>query len=213
MSAAPRGFHLGRFLRNAAIIAAVVGGGIGLWFGVLRDRFVAKRFAPVTETIHRSGQMSEYVVGDVLTEHGIRHIVDLTEPDYMPEGKVKEREVAGAKGIEVLNFPLVGDGTGDVVQYAKAVAALIDCEKRKEPVLVHCAAGTQRTGGVVACFRILYQGWSKEEAFREAQRFDWKPDQTAMSNYVETNLPRIRELLIEWGSLPATPQSSAAAGS
>ncbi len=206
----PGSFHLGRFLRNAAIIVAVIGGGAWLWFGVLKERFVAKRFASVTEIVHRSGQMSQYVVGGVLEQHGIRHIVDLTEPEYMPPGKIKEREVAVAKGIDVLNLPLVGDGTGDVERYARAVAALIDCEERKEPVLVHCAAGTHRTGGVVACFRILYQGWTREAALAEAQQFDWKPDQVAMSTYLDTHLPRIRELLVEWGKIPATPASPAA---
>ncbi len=208
-ASAAGGFHLGRFLRNAAIVVAVVGGGVGLWFGVLRERFVAKRFGEVTASIHRSGQISEYMVGTVLEEHGIQRIVDLTEPEYAPPGKVKEREVAKAKGIEVLNYPLVGDGTGDVDLYAKAVAALIEAEERHEPTLVHCAAGSYRTSGVVACFRILYQGWTREAALEEAKGYDWDPSKPELPRFLDENLETIRAKLLASGVLraaaPAAP--------
>jgi protein tyrosine/serine phosphatase len=201
-------FHLGRFLRNAAIVVAVVGGGAFLWFEVLRDRFVAKRFAEVTTYVHRSGQLSEHVVDDVLEDHKIARIIDLTEAEYMPPGKIEERRFAAEQGIEIVNYPLVGDGTGDVVHYARAVAALIEAERTKTPVLVHCAAGTHRTGGVVGTFRILYQGWSIEDALEEAELYDWERHETPMSDYLKENLPRVKELLIEWGALPAERASA-----
>ena len=197
-------FNLRRFLRNAAIIGIAVGAPVGIWFGGLDDCFIPKRFGQVTESIHRSGQMSECIVGRTLRSHHITRIIDLTEPEYMPDGKVREQEVARELGIEIVNYPLVGDGTGDVERYARAVAELIEADRKSESVLVHCAAGTQRTGGVVACFRILYQNWTLEEALNEARQYDWKPEEVAMSNYVETNLPRIRELLVQWGTLQAS---------
>ena len=194
-----------RLLMVTLVALASVGAAVGLWYGVLRYRFVAKRFGDVTPLVHRSGQISEHMIGPVIEEHGIRRIIDLTEPEFMPEGKVRERQIAKEKGIEILNFPLVGDGTGDVELYAKAVAALIDCERQGEPVLVHCAAGTYRTGGVVACFRILYQGWSLEDALGESKEYNWNPDERKMPEYLAANLPRIRAYLVEWGKLPATP--------
>jgi protein-tyrosine phosphatase len=196
-----------RVLQIFLLALAICGAAVWLWYGALRYRFVAKRFGEVTPIVHRSGQISEHMIGPVIEAHGIRRIVDLTEAEFMPEGKIKEREIAKEKGIEVLNFPLVGDGTGDVELYAKAVAAVIESERRGESVLVHCAAGTYRTGGVVACFRILYQGWTIDEAMRECEDYNWNPEERKMPEYLEANLPKIRAYLVEWGTLPAEDAS------
>jgi protein-tyrosine phosphatase len=203
-------FRLDRFLRNAAIIAVVLGGCTALWFEVLRDRIVAKRFGEVTEHVHRSGQISEHVIGRVLEEHAIRRIVDLTEAEYRPAGKVEERRLADERDIELVELPLVGDGTGDVEIYARAVATLIESERDGVPTLVHCAAGTQRTGGVVATFRIIHHGWTVEEALREAQRYGWKRDEVAMSNYLIANLDTVRKRLVALGVVGADRVANAA---
>ena len=44
-----------------------------------------------------------------------------------------------------------------------ALAVII---QRKAPVFVHCEFGRERTGLLIACFR-LWQGWSKDEAYTE----------------------------------------------
>ncbi|MDZ4755784.1 MAG: dual specificity protein phosphatase family protein [Phycisphaerae bacterium] len=125
----------------------------------------------------------------------------------MPPGKIEEGAIAREDGIEVMSFPLLGDGTDDVEMYARAVAAVIESDRRNEPVLVHCAAGTQRTGGVVACFRMLHQGWSRDDALREAERYGWRTGQIAMPSYLDGNIPRVREYLLERGLLDAeTPK-------
>jgi protein tyrosine/serine phosphatase len=38
-------------------------------------------------------------------------------------------------------------------------------------VFVHCQAGRDRTGTVVACYRILQCQWTTEQALREADEF------------------------------------------
>jgi hypothetical protein len=69
-------------------------------------------------------------------------------------------------------------------------------------------AGTHRTGGVVGTFRILYTGLSIEDALEEAELYDWERHETPMSDYLKDNLPRVKELLIEWGTLPAERASA-----
>tara|TARA_B100001094_G_C17501585_1_gene471289 strand:+ start:208 stop:474 length:267 start_codon:yes stop_codon:yes gene_type:complete len=38
---------------------------------------------------------------------------------------------------------------------------------QKQPVLVHCQHGADRTGTMCAIYQVALQGWTKEEAIRE----------------------------------------------
>jgi protein tyrosine/serine phosphatase len=46
---------------------------------------------------------------------------------------------------------------------------LIKSAEGRGPVLVHCKHGADRTGVVIAMYRILYQGWTKEQAVDEME--------------------------------------------
>ena len=50
----------------------------------------------------------------------------------------------------------------DAVRFLKIVT-----DPKRAPVLVHCQHGADRTGTMVAVYRIAVQGWSKAEAIRE----------------------------------------------
>jgi hypothetical protein len=71
--------------------------------------------------------------------------------------KLAEEKAAAELNIKILRFSLNGNGTGDVNYYVGAVTAIANAEKQNLPVLVHCAAGAQRTGGVIAIYRVLVQ--------------------------------------------------------
>jgi protein tyrosine phosphatase (PTP) superfamily phosphohydrolase (DUF442 family) len=50
----------------------------------------------------------------------------------------------------------------EVVRFLKIVT-----DPKRSPVLVHCQHGADRTGTMIAVYRIAVQGWSKAEAIRE----------------------------------------------
>lgn len=50
----------------------------------------------------------------------------------------------------------------EVVRFLEIVT-----DPEKTPVFVHCQRGADRTGTMCAIYRIVVQGWSKEEAIRE----------------------------------------------
>lgn len=50
----------------------------------------------------------------------------------------------------------------DMVKFLKIVT-----DPAKQPVFVHCKRGIDRTGTMVALYRIAVQGWTKDEAVRE----------------------------------------------
>ncbi|MBF0100438.1 MAG: dual specificity protein phosphatase family protein [Desulfobacterales bacterium] len=48
------------------------------------------------------------------------------------------------------------------------IAALkIISDKQNRPLLVHCKHGADRTGTIIAMYRIVIQGWTKKEALNE----------------------------------------------
>ncbi|MBS0224903.1 MAG: tyrosine-protein phosphatase [Proteobacteria bacterium] len=55
----------------------------------------------------------------------------------------------------------------------------------KQPVLVHCQHGADRTGVMIAAYRVVVQEWSKEDAIREMQRGGYG------YHAIWTNLPRV----------------------
>lgn len=50
----------------------------------------------------------------------------------------------------------------DVVRFLRIVT-----DPKNAPVFVHCQHGSDRTGTMIAIYRIAVQGWDKEEAIRE----------------------------------------------
>jgi protein tyrosine phosphatase (PTP) superfamily phosphohydrolase (DUF442 family) len=54
----------------------------------------------------------------------------------------------------------------DVVTFLKIVS-----DPKNQPVLVHCQHGADRTGTMVAIFRMYAQGWALNEALQELPRF------------------------------------------
>ena len=135
----------------------LVGGGIWLWEDVIEDRVIPKRFGVVKEgRIYRSGQLSASLIKRTLVKYKIGVIVSLSG-DSDDVDKNAERQAAAELGIERLVFPLGGNGTGDINNYAEAIAAICEAQEKGNPVLVLCAAGAQRPGGVVATYRLLVE--------------------------------------------------------
>jgi protein tyrosine phosphatase len=105
-----------------------------------------------------------------------------------------------------MRFPLGGKGTGDVNEYARAIAAIADAQKNHLPVLVHCATGAQRTGGIIAAYRLLVQ--QKDPAFvvSEMKRYDWNAkDNPALLPYLNSNMAEMAKLLKEAGVINEIP--------
>ncbi|QDT40415.1 Dual specificity phosphatase, catalytic domain [Gimesia alba] len=198
-----------KFLKISLAVCLMIAAGVLIWEEFLEDRLVAKRWGVVEPgKIYRSGQVSSYLIEPMLRENKIEKVIALNGSDLNKPYLKTEVETARKLKIDHQVLHLIGDGTGDVEDYAEAVAEIMRCEKAGKPVLVHCAAGAQRTGGVVAAYRMLVQKKTPEEAYRELLQYDWKPHKDqALIDYLNQNLAALSKLLeqkIEWYEPPAT---------
>jgi len=75
-----------------------------------------------------------------------------------------EEGFAADKGIVVKNIPIAGRIPSQ--EQVEEFLALVD-DPDKHPILLHCNHGIDRTGVMVAVFRMEYDGWSSEEALQE----------------------------------------------
>jgi tyrosine-protein phosphatase SIW14 len=62
------------------------------------------------------------------------------------------------------------------------ISALKIIQQSKKPILIHCLHGSDRTGVVIAAYRMVYENWTKEEAIAELREKQfgyhetWFPD-------------------------------------
>jgi protein tyrosine/serine phosphatase len=73
------------------------------------------------------------------------------------------------------------------MSYDEVLASIRFIDSADKPVLVHCLHGSDRTGVVVATYRILKQGWTKEAAIKEFKEGGY--------GYHEKWFPNLIELL------------------
>jgi protein tyrosine phosphatase (PTP) superfamily phosphohydrolase (DUF442 family) len=190
-----------RWWRVALFVVLLAAGGALLWTKVLRDRWIPKRWGVVEAgLVYRSGQLSRHLVEHQLRENGIRIVVDLMGDDPDNSEQPFERSAIDKLGIELHKCPLVGDGTGDWREYARAVEAIVRARDSGRPVLVHCYAGSQRTGGTVALYRLLVRRDDPREVLEELPRYAWRPDRDrVLLEYLDAHLPEITRELIARG--------------
>lgn len=161
----------------------------GVWDRVIKPQVVPKRFGVVTpERIYRSGKLTPATMATVVRGNKIHTIVDLGAWVDDPRGERLEARTAAVLGVERHVFDLIGDSTGDPNDYLEALRLMTD--PATQPVLVHCGAGTERTGVLVYLYRTIVEGQDREAAIAEARRAGHDPRRN----------PRLAQTLDRWES-------------
>jgi protein tyrosine phosphatase (PTP) superfamily phosphohydrolase (DUF442 family) len=121
--------------------------------------------------VYRSGKVSPAQLAEVAREHGVKRVLSLLDP-AAPES-VAERDAAARLGIEWLNVPLRGNGasTPEARDRIREILA-----QRDKPLLIHCAAGSNRTGLACGMLRIHEQGWTVEQVIAEMKTYDFEDE-------------------------------------
>jgi len=70
-----------------------------------------------------------------------------------------------AEGLD-LDLHRIRIATGSISE-GDVIEALQIISNRSGPILVHCWHGSDRTGAIIASYRVVIEGWSKEKAIEE----------------------------------------------
>jgi protein tyrosine/serine phosphatase len=190
--ARPKTHGAKRWALPLVLIIAGICGMIGWWYGGLRNRFEPVNFGVVEPgKLYRSGQISEHVIGRTLQSNHIGLVLSLSG-DESADLEAEKKATADYGVNRVYLGGLAGDGIGDPRVYPRALAEIIKANQNGKAVLVHCQSGAQRTGGVIAAYRILVEGKDPEQAFAEMRRYGHDP------RHNPALVPFIRQHLSQW---------------
>ncbi len=135
-------------------------------------------FHQVNERLYRGAQPRRGGI-QRLAQLGIKTIINLRADDE--RAHTEEREARDA-GLQYFNVPFrrLGRPTNEQVE---RVLLIINAPEN-QPVFVHCQRGADRTGTIIAIYRIIHDGWTSERAKAEANRYGMRWWQFAMKDYI-----------------------------
>lgn len=113
-------------------------------------------FFRVTPDLYRAAQPDRDGMR-ALEAYGIKTVINLRRHHSDVD------EVEGMS-LTLVELPKNAWNVHDDAFVIKVLQAIRDAEK---PVLIHCQHGADRTGLMVAMYRIIEQGWTREEALYE----------------------------------------------
>jgi len=159
-------------------------------------------FRQVNEHIFRGGQPTDEA-WQSLAKMGVKTVVDLRRTDE--HSTEAEAKAVAAAGLNYINVPMKGVVAPTDEQITK-VLALLDSA---EPVFVHCHRGVDRTGTVIACYRIAHDGWEPRRALNEAKSLGMGWVQVGLKRYIMAFQPA-RRAAVQKDPQPISPQPAAA---
>lgn len=118
-------------------------------------------FGEATPTLYHGGQPSKSGFR-ILAKMGVNIVVDLRG------SRASERKVVTHLGMQYVPLPWRCYFPKDII-FAQFLTLL-----RKNPgkkVFVHCRMGDDRTGMMIASYRMAEEGWSAEKAAKEMEKF------------------------------------------
>jgi tyrosine-protein phosphatase SIW14 len=122
-----------------------------------------------------------------LSEMGVKTVLDLRETDSRSREEKRQVEAAGMKYV---NIPLQGTNVPANGDVAMALALLND--SAAGPVFVHCRRGADRTGTVIAAYRITHDRWTGDKALREAKDLGMAWYARGMMSYIRDYKPPVQ---------------------
>lgn len=136
--------------------------------------------------VYRSGQLTPAALDSLNQRYHFKTILDLGSfPEGSP-GDIRNQRTADALHIPRYRFNLEGDATGNPNYYVQALSLMTDAAR--QPILVHCGAGSERTGCAVILYDNLVRGTPLDQGLTASQKF----------HHDDTRNPHLAEVLTRY---------------
>ena len=148
--------------------------------GLLAQDSGLPNFKIVNDRILRGGQPSDDGFKK-LAERGVKTVVDLR---WVDEHDIpREKQIVEADGMRFISVPMKGLSAPSLEQMTKVLGILED--SNSWPVFIHCRRGADRTGTVLACYRISHDHWQNQKALEEAKTYGLSSFERAMRSFIQ----------------------------
>jgi tyrosine-protein phosphatase SIW14 len=137
-----------------------------------------RNFGAINGHIYRGAAPSSVALQE-LRDLGVKVIVDLR---LAGEGSEAEGLQVRNLGMKYVNVPLSAWSAPTQAQMEKLLPLLFHSDY--EPVFIHCRRGKDRTGTVLACYRIQHDNWENRRALEEAKSHGMSRLERSMQDYV-----------------------------
>ncbi len=124
---------------------------------------------------------------NILSRWGIATVVNLRTREESPASLVREKRICAEAGVRMVHIPIAAElpSPQQVDEFLRLA------ESSSGPILIHCKHGEDRSGVMVAAFRVSAQGWSIRRAVREMFRYRARPDAGKLER-IEAILEKLR---------------------
>lgn len=138
--------------------------------GYIKDPFVdIPNFYQVDQRIWRGGQPNQAGF-EQLKARGIKTVLSLRGQGEQTE---EEKALLESLGMHFYNLPMSVYQRPDdqlILDFLKLVMT-----KENQPVFIHCVSGRDRTGALIAVYRVLIYDWQPKQAYNEAKKYGFWP--------------------------------------
>jgi tyrosine-protein phosphatase SIW14 len=153
-----------------------------------------RNFHPVrADVLYRSGQMSLSALQKVVHDYGIKTVITLRDATSPPA--IEEENFCLLADMNYHRFPVAFwhevDGVVSADDNVRRFLEIMD-DPKNHPVLVHCFAGSHRTGAFVAIYRMEYEHWTNADALDEMkeQGYEHLAEEEDIRGYLTSYSPR-----------------------
>lgn len=151
---------------------------LSLFLAPPQSKELLPNFQQVNSNLYRGAQPP--VEGlKILSDKGIKTIINLRGASAATRA---EEQQAKALGLKYFNLQFPPLSKPDFSQVDQALAIIND--PANQPVFVHCKHGEDRTGTVIACYRMTHDQWNAEQAITEAKKFGMSFVQVSMKRFI-----------------------------
>lgn len=161
------------------------------WAELVNENYNLYRITP---SLYRSSKLNQEAI-PLLKEQGIVTIINLRT--FNDDKDILRNTTIRHIDIPMLAWHIKDD---DIIKVLRTIRS----SEKYGAVLFHCQHGADRTGIIAAMYRIVFQGWSKEQALEELKKggYGFHSIWFNISRYVRnTNIEEIRASVMQYNSL------------